>query len=348
MLNHLQIKVAFRKLFTCLLMLSLTTCLIATNTCGADEKVTAGKGNSNAYKKLWEWSESINNPSYFNEPHCIHLDSDGNLIIADMNNARVMRFTPKGKFLGEIGKGSGNEYGYFTKPRDVDIAPNGDIVTTDQKPGKNRVQVFSPQGEYRFSFGPEGKADGQIDWPHGLAFDSEGNIYVTNVSGQCVYKYAPSGEFLFSIGSNSPNKDVLTLPHGLTITPNDAVFVSDYYGTIQKYDRDGNYQMAFRNVVHNKGSAFVHTINSDSKGNVYLMVRGIKDFVGTYEESPVENRSFYIVKYTNNGDHLATIQISDKGREVIHCCIDADGTIYALFKGNGRMGVEVLQGKRKK
>lgn len=294
------------------------------------------------YKTLWQWSEPTENPTYFQEPHCIHIDKDGNLLIVDMNNARIMRFTQKGKFLGEIGKGSGENDGYFNKPRDVTISPNGNIVVTDQRSGKPRIQVFTNKGKIIRSFADEGKESGQIDWPHGLAFDSQSNIYVTDVANQRVNKYDSSGEFVLEIGKKSPYAGVLTVPHSLTITPNNVVFVSDYFGTIQKYSATGEYELAFRNIVHTKGSAFVHTICSDYAGNVYLMVRGIKDFKGTYEESPVENRSFYIAKYSNNGDYLCTIELSDKGREVIHATVDSQGKIYALFKGNGRMGVEVL------
>jgi len=254
-----------------------------------------------------------------------------------------MRFTPKGEYLEDIGNGPGQEDGYFTKPRDVGISPDGNIVVTDQKEGKNRVQAFDAGGKFIRSFAPEGDGDGEIDWPHGLNFDSRGNVYVTDVAHKRVNKYDRAGNFVMAIGSDGPNAEVLTMPHGLTVTPNDAIFVSDYFGTIQKFSTAGKYILSFRNIVHTEGSAFVHTIASDPKGDLYLMVRGIEGFKGTYEEAPVENRSFYIARYSNDGEHLQTIKISDPGREVIHCAVDEDGTIYALFKGNGRMGVEILE-----
>jgi hypothetical protein len=259
-----------------------------------------------------------------------------------MNASRIMRFTQKGKYLSDIGHGAGDEQGYFNKPRDIAMDAQGYIVVTDQKSNSHRIQVFTPEGKFLRSFAEKGTGPGQIDWPHGLAFDSHGHIYVTDVANQRINKYDSSGKFLLDFGDNSPNADQLKMPHGLTITPNDAVFVSDYFGTIQKFSSEGEYLLAFRNTVHTEGSAFIHTICSDHLGNVYLMVRGIKGFAGSYEDSAVEDRSFYIAKYDNEGHYLCTIALSDKKCEVIHATVDRQGNIYALFKGNGKMGVEVL------
>lgn len=300
-------------------------------------------GKNLPYSTLWQWSESIENPEYFIEPHSIHLDADGNVLIADMNASRVMRFSRKGTFLSELGEGAGSENAFFNKPRDVAINTLGNYVVTDQKSGKHRVQVFDAEGNFVRSFGEEGAGPGNIDWPHGLAFDSENNVYVTDVANRRVNQYGANGEYIKALGQSGPNVGKLTMPHGLTITPNDAVFISDYFGTVQKFSTDGKYLLAFKNDdVHTKGAAFIHTICSDHQGYVYVMVRGIVGFEGSYEESPVEERSFYIGKYSNDGEYIGTILLPDSGREVIHATVDAQGIIYALFKGNGSMGVEVL------
>ena len=295
------------------------------------------------YTSLWEWSEPINNPNYLREPHCIRLDADGNLLIADMGASRIMRFTPKGEYLADLGNGYGSEDGYFDKPRDVAMDSKGNFVVTDQKSKKNRIQVFNSKGKFLRSFAKEGSGPGEINWPHGLAFASKGRILVTDVANRRVNLYKRSGKFIKALGQSGPNVDILTVPHSLTVDPDDGVFISDYFGTVQKFSIDGDYLFSFKNEVHTVGSAFIHTICSDQKGNVYLMVRGIKGFEGSYEESKVEDRAFYIAKYTNSGELICTIQLQNKGREIIHATVDSQGKIYALFKGDGRMGVEVLK-----
>lgn len=294
------------------------------------------------YKTLWQWSEPIEKPNFFREPHSIHFDNEGNLLIADMGASRVIRFTPKGRYLSEIGKGPGSEDGYFNKPRDVAIGTKGNIVVTDQKSRKHRVQVFDSKGNFLRSFAEEGSGPGQIDWPHGLAFDSKGRILVTDVANNRVNLYNRSGKYVKAMGQNSPNSDKLTTPHGLAIDPKDGVYISDYHGTVQKFTIEGDYLLSFKPDVHAEGSSFIHSICSDKNGNVYLMIRSIKGFDGTFEQSKVEDRSFCIAKFNNLGEYVCTIQLSDKKHEIINAAVDSLGRIYALFKGGGRMGVEVL------
>jgi len=292
------------------------------------------------YKVLWKWSEAIEKPKYFQEPHSITLDKDGNILIADMGASRIIRFTPRGEFLAEIGKGYGNEKGHFNKPRDVAIDSKGYIFVSDQKSNKPRIQVFNPNGDFLRDFADEGSGPGQIIRPHGLAFINNESLLVIDVDNIRANLYEHSGKFVRSLGQNGPNTGKLITPHGIAVDSNNDVFISDYFGTVQKFTIDGDYLFSFVNENHTTGSAFIHSICSDRWGNVYLMVRGIKGFEGTFEES--KERTFYIVKYNNSGDFICTIQLSDKGNEVIHAVVDQQGTIYALFKGMKEMGVEVL------
>jgi sugar lactone lactonase YvrE len=294
------------------------------------------------YKTLWQWSEEIVKPNFFREPHSIHVDSEGNLLIADMDASRIMRFTPKGEYLSDIGKGPGSEDGYFNKPRDVAIDSKSNIVVTDQKTAKHRVQVFDSKGNFLRSFADEGSEPGQINWPHGLAIDSKNRIFVTDVANSRVNLYNRSGKFIRALGQKSPNADKLTTPHGLAVDPEDGVFISDYYGTVQKFTTDGEYLLSFKPEVHTEGSSFIHSICSNRSGNVYVMVRSIKGFKGSFEQSKEEDRSFCIAKFNRYGENVCTIRLSDKKREIINAAVDAQGRIYALFKGGGRMGVEVL------
>ena len=300
------------------------------------------KGKKPHYKTLWQWSEPIDKPTYFREPHSIFLDNDGNLLIADMNAARVIRFTPKGDFLAEIGKGYGDENGCFDKPRDVAIDSKGYIFVSDQKSDKPRIQVFNPNGEFLRAFAEEGSGPGNIIRPHGLVLASQQRLVATDVENIRANVYEYSGKFVKALGQNGPNVGKLKIPHGIAIDRNDDVFISDYSGTIQKFTINGDFVSSFVNKNHPTGTAFVHSICSDQWGNVYLMVRAIKGFEGTFEESKVQDRKFYIAKYNNNGDFICNIKLSDEGREIIQSAVDQHGNIYALFKGQKDMGVEVL------
>lgn len=313
----------------------------------ANSKIVSSKDGlevekNTEYKTLWQWSEQIVKPTFFREPHSIYVDNEGNLLIADIEASRIMRFTPKGEYLSDIGKGQGSEDGYFNKPRDVAMDSKSNIIVTDQKTGKHRVQVFDSKGNFLRSFADEGSEPGQINWPHGLAIDSKNRILVTDVANNRVNLYNRSGKYEKALGQNSPNSDKLTTPHGLAVDPYDGVFISDYHGVVQKFTIDGEYLFSFKPEVHTEGSSFIHSICSDKSGNVYVMVRSIKGFEGSFEQSKVKDRSFCIAKFNNRGKYVCTIQLSDKKREIINAAVDSLGRIYALFKGGGRMGVEVL------
>jgi len=80
------------------------------------------KANGPDYEMVWEWGESVSEPEYLKDPHCIAQDRDGNLIIADYWGSRVLRFTPDGKYLGDLGLGTGEGPGFVIKPRVVGSA----------------------------------------------------------------------------------------------------------------------------------------------------------------------------------------------------------------------------------
>jgi len=70
------------------------------------------------------------------------------------------------------------------------------------------------------------------------------------------------------------------------------------------------------------------------------MGRGIKGVEGTFEES--KDRTFYIVKYNNNGDFICSIQLPEKDHQNIHAAVDSQGKIFVIFQGLKEMGVKVL------
>ena len=81
-----------------------------------------------AYELVGGWTEEKPDTKYFVDPHCVCLDKDGNLIVADYNGSKVMRFAPDGTYLGIIGLGTGERPGQVTKPRVVQTDSEGRIA----------------------------------------------------------------------------------------------------------------------------------------------------------------------------------------------------------------------------
>jgi len=276
------------------------------------------------YKLIRTWSEPKDNPRYFNDPHGIGLDKDGNLLIADRKNSRVMRFTPQGKFLEDIGSGSGNEPGTFSEPRVVLTDSQGRIWVSDSKSDEPRIQAFTPDGKFIRWFAHKGVLPGQLLRAHGMDFDSRQRLFVVDVDNFRINVYSQSGKFLYSWGKPGLQLGEFNAPHGIMVDPSDDVFVSNYYGPTQKFDPNGNLLFAFAYANPPDDPRGFHSIAGDRWGNVYITVRS------------------KIVKYNNNGDHITTWSLADPDDGSIWFAIDDDGTVYCLFGGQKQMGVQVF------
>jgi DNA-binding beta-propeller fold protein YncE len=83
-----------------------------------------------------------------------------------------------GIFAGTGEEGSGD--GEFVRPRGITVlGSSGEVAVADTL--NHRVQIFDSEGNYKRQFGTEGKeADGQLNYPAGLASDAHGNLLVVD------------------------------------------------------------------------------------------------------------------------------------------------------------------------
>jgi streptogramin lyase len=295
-----------------------------------------------AYKVVGGWSEDLEaKEARLREPHGISIDKQGRLLIVDQRAGRVFRYTKDGKFLGEIGKGHGSEAGQFSEPRYAHVDAAGNIYTTDVKGDRPRLQVFSPDGKFLRIFAEKGTLPGMILRGHGLWFDSKGRLYATDVDNMRVNIFDPSGKFLFSFGKDGPEVNDFNAPHGLYLDANDDVFVNSYYGPTKKFDSEGHYLFSFAHGDPPEGSVFFHSMTGDRRGNAYLTVRTKAGYDGAVESNA--GRKVSIAKYNNNGDFVCNMSMSVPEHTESWAAVDADGTIYSLFKSKKRAGVEILK-----
>jgi sugar lactone lactonase YvrE len=127
-------------------------------------------------------------------PEGLTTDADGNLFIADLNNARIRRVTPAGIITTVVGG-----YGWdptidelpadqttLSQPMDVAVAPNGDIFIADLM----RIRRLSSDGLvhavagklYEGYAGDGGPAiDALFYYTPGIALDAAGNLLVADL-----------------------------------------------------------------------------------------------------------------------------------------------------------------------
>ena len=149
-------------------------------------------------------------------PHGIHVDADGNVWVTDSQGTedgtkghQVIKFSPEGEVLLTLGQAgvTGSEPGQFNEPCDVITAPNGDIFVSDGHSGQNanpaegstgRIIKFSPEGEYIMEWGRIGDAQGEFRTPHGMAFDSQGRLFVADRGNHRIQIFDQEGNHLDS------------------------------------------------------------------------------------------------------------------------------------------------------
>jgi len=169
-------------------------------------------------------------------PHGIHVDKDGNIWVTDGNdnapapergaapggagaergrgapvapkaNAaatkghQVFKFSPDGKVLMTLGKpGGDNAPGYFFQPNDVITNDAGEIFVSEGHasiPGTTaRILKFDKTGKLIKEWGTYGSADGQLNQPHALAFDSKGRLFVGDRGNNQVIIFDQNGTFI--------------------------------------------------------------------------------------------------------------------------------------------------------
>ena len=297
-------------------------------------------GEGPPYKLVGEWSELNSKPKYLKDPHCIALDREGNLLIADYDGSQVHRFTPEGKFLGNLGLGTGEGPGYVTKPRVVTTDREGNIFVSDQKKDKPRIQMFTHEGTYVRQFGDKGNGPGQILRAHGLVFDSQDRLFVMDVDCMRVSIFNYDGSYVKTWGRDGPNLEDFNAPHGIAIDANDDIFVAGYYGPCQKFTADGKFLRAFAEPDPPDRATYFHSIVSDRWGNVYLTVRGASGFGGKVEDN--EGNLVSVMKYNNNGDYVSSLRLNVKGHAENSAAVDRNGKVYAIYAGSERMGVEIF------
>lgn len=109
----------------------------------------------------------------FNLPTNTAVGLDGSLFVTDgYGNARVHQFSPEGELLASWGE-PGSGPGQFNLPHGIAVDSQGRVLVADRE--NNRIQVFTPDGQFTFEYT-------NLIRPCDLYVDDEGTIYVAELS----------------------------------------------------------------------------------------------------------------------------------------------------------------------
>jgi DNA-binding beta-propeller fold protein YncE len=170
----------------------------------------------------------------FNRPTNLAVGTNGDLYVSDgYGNCRVHQFSPTGtlkRSWGVVGKGPGQ----FHLPHGIAVAADGRVFVCDRE--NDRIQVFSPDGEYLTEW-----TDTQR--PTHLVFDAQGHAYVS--------------ELWWHKGQTSQRHGPIEQPR---------------YGRVSVFDRDGGLLARWGTPDATAPGSFAapHGIAVDSRGDIYV------------------------------------------------------------------------------
>ncbi|RJP73237.1 MAG: hypothetical protein C4532_04800, partial [Candidatus Abyssobacteria bacterium SURF_17] len=189
-----------------------------------------------------------------------------------------------------------------------------------------------PHFNFVWKMGTYGTYDGEFNGPTHVAFDSEGNMYVTDSANHRVQKFDSNGVFLMKWGTSGTEDGQFNVPHGVAIDSNDNVYVADFLnGRVQKFDRNG----VFITKLGISGDGQLtnpSNVAVDSSDNIY-----VSDWTDCRVYKFDSNGNF-ITKWGGNGtgDGLFT---SPQG-----AAFDSSGHIYVADLNTHRIQIFDLNG----
>ena len=168
--------------------------------------VTDGYGNRRvmhfdaAGKYVNQWGQAGTKPGRFALPHSIVADSHRRLYVADRENARIQVFDTKGKLLA-VWADLITPWGlWLTKKGELWVCGSSPVKDNTGKwlvtpPSDQVLMKLSLKGKVllrvplKKTTAPPGKP-GQLNWVHGIAFDSQGNLYLGDIQGGRAQKFS--------------------------------------------------------------------------------------------------------------------------------------------------------------
>ena len=154
-----------------------------------------------------------------------------------------------------------------------------------------------PTGTFLTKWGGQGTGDGQFIQPTGIAADSAGNVYVTDIYSDRIQKFDSTGTFLTKWGSLGSGDGQFKDPYGIAVDSGGDVYVADRSNNrIQKFDSTGTFLTKWGTLGMGDGQLWLPSgVAVDSSGNVYVL-----DYINDRVQK-FDSTGEFLTKWGSNG-----------------------------------------------
>jgi len=223
------------------------------------------------------------NPEEIRIPRGIAVDADQNVYVADDTDQNgtavyVKKFSPTGTYVSQFLLQIAEDAEYVSVSN-MAIDPGGALYFVDED--NSIIQKYTVDGELIAQFGTVygSSIDGEFLYPKGIAFDTLGNMYVTDVAADettyRVQKFDANNQYVSKFDLLQENGDPYYATH-ITIDEAGTLYVVDYNSDhINLYSLDGTFLSSID--------------NANSEDRPFAQIKGILAHNGTLYVSDTNN-----------------------------------------------------------
>lgn len=205
----------------------------------------------------------------------------------------------------------------------------------------SKIYKYSTSGKLLATWGERGSGPGQLEAPDKLAFDAQGNLYVTEVGSRAtgegqnnrIQKFSADGASLGQWGTFGSGPGQFNSPVGIAIDQQGDIYVADIGNhRVQKLSSLGQPLTQWHTVGSGTGESteIGYDLALDASGAVYVT-----------EPHPFSDGSDRVQKFSPSGELLATWGGSGTGPGQFHqptgVTVDNKGDVFVVDADNNRV-----------
>lgn len=147
----------------------------------------------------------------------------------------IQRMKPSHSFAYD-----GSLEGQLSRPWGVCVDKDGYIIIGDRR--NNRIQIFYPDGTFKFAFGSKGSGDGQLELPAGVTTDRQNRIIVADKDNHRIQIFSSTGRFILKFGGYGRELGEFQYPWDVAVNSMGNIIATDTRNhRIQMFTSNGHF-----------------------------------------------------------------------------------------------------------